>query len=132
MRVYHGITVEKLRETDDVVNEINAPRLLLNRGGIRKANVVLGDFYDDTEDMISRVNDTVVSFGQWYLSKLYSLFESVFKLDSWSGRVEKDLYVIGKRRNFLSEIMRWRTEQMMELIVIVLFVIDVAILVFRI
>lgn len=131
MRVYHDMAANKLMETEEVVDEINSPKLIKYSGEIKKANVVLGDFYDDAESMISRVNDTVASFGEWYLSKQYSLFESVFKLDSWRDRVEKDLSTVGKRRNFLSEIMRWRTEQMMEIIVIVLFIIDVVILVFR-
>jgi hypothetical protein len=128
MRAYHAETAEKLRQTDFVVDTVNTD-LLKRRGGLKKANVILGEFYDDARDTLSRVNDTVVSFGEWYLSKLYSLFESVFKLDDWRGMIENDLQTIEKRRDFLSEIVRWRTEQAMELIVIFLFVLDLILLV---
>jgi hypothetical protein len=128
-RVYHEIAAEKLRETDYVANEVSASKLLWRRGRFKKANVTLGEFYDNAQDMISRVNDTVVSFGEWYLSKLYSLFESVFKLDSWRGMIEKDLEAIEKRRDFLSEVMRWRTEQVMEIILIILTIIDLVLVV---
>ena len=127
-RNFHENAARKMRETDEIVNVTSASFLRIG-GRFRKANVALGEFYDDTQDMISRVNNTVVSFGEWYLSKLYSLFEGVFKLDSWKGLIEKDLEAIEKRRDFLSEVMRWRTEQAMEIIIILLTLIDLIILV---
>ncbi len=131
-RDYHQTAAKKLRETDDVMNELSASKILWNGSKVKRANVMLGEFYDDARDMISRVDDTVVSFGEWYLSKLYSLFESVFRLDNWNGLIETDLEAIEKRRNFLSDFMRWRTEQTMELIFIILTIIDLALVIVKI
>jgi len=127
-RIYHDVAARKLTETEDVVNGMAGSKLMWLKAGISTANIGLGEFYDDTQNMISRVNDTVVSFGEWYLSKLYSLFESVFRLSAWKGRIEKDLEAIEKRRDFFSEVMRWRTETMMEVILIVLTVFDLILL----
>jgi hypothetical protein len=131
-RDYHQTAAQKLRETDEVVNWLSTPKILWSAGKVKRANLVLGEFYDDAREMISRVDDTVVSFGEWYLSKLYSLFEGVFKLDNWNELIERDLEAVEKRRSFLSDFMRWRTEQTMEQIFILLTIIDLALVIVKI
>ena len=124
MRISHRATSEKISETEarmiKVLEEKRSPGKSL-----KELDLQLGKFYDETRDMVNYVDDTLSGFGEWYILKLYALYDDVFKISKWKKSVEDDLDIIDKRWEFVTEMMRNRRSDLLELVVIALIVIEV-------
>ncbi len=127
MRVYRKAIINMLKSTNRMVSEITKLNSLqrVYRKGLKKSNLMLGEFYDKTNDLLNNIIETPFGFGEWYLSKLYSLFSNVFKLDLLKNSLKENLELIEKRRDFISDIIVSIHEDVLEFTIIVLIIIEV-------
>ncbi|MGC8652169.1 MAG: hypothetical protein ACP5UH_02880 [Candidatus Micrarchaeia archaeon] len=124
MRIYDAYITKIIGTTEKLIPNALA---LLKRGALKKLNMQLGSFYSKAMDMLNTVNDTIVGFGEWYLSRLYGLYDEAFKLSYWRGSLEKKLESINNRRTFISDVLRGQRDEILEWIVILLIVVEVVI-----
>ncbi len=124
MRISHSETSSKISETEDRMITILAEKKGPGKT-LKELDLQLGQFYDETRDKVNYVDDTISGFGEWYILKLYNLYDDVFKITKWKQSVEDDLDIIDKRWEFVTEMMRNRRSDLLELIVIALIVIEV-------
>ncbi len=129
MRIYHNILTEKLDTASKTLNSISTfgSARALNPREIGNLNKSLGNIYDSTRAVLNNVNGTVFGLGEWYLSRVYSLFSNIFKLDTWKSSLETDLEAIDKERKFVADIEVSRHESFLEWVVIALIFIEVII-----
>ncbi len=127
MRIYKKAITNMLKSTNKLVSEIaelNSLQRLYNRG-LKKSELMLGEFYDKTNDLLNNIVETPFGFGEWYLSKLYSLFSNVFKLELLKNSLKENLDLIEKRRIFISDIIATIHGDILEFTIILLIVIEV-------
>ncbi|MGC8670133.1 MAG: hypothetical protein ACP5TL_03215 [Candidatus Micrarchaeia archaeon] len=124
MRIYDASMTKIISAAEKTIPETLA---IWKRGNLKKLNVQLGSFYGKTLDMLNIVNDTIVGFGEWYLSRLYGLYDEVFKLSYWRASLESKLEIINNRRTFIADVLRSQWDEILEWIVILLIVIEVVI-----
>lgn len=127
MRVYRKEIINMLKSTHAIVSENSNINFLqkLYKKDLNKSNLILGKFYDKTNDMLNNVIETPFGFGEWYLSKLYFLFSNVFKLDLSKNSLKENLELIEKRRNFISDTIESIHSDSLEFIIIFLIIIEV-------
>ena len=71
-----------------------------------------------------------MGFGEWYLSRLYGLYDEAFKLSYWRASLQEKLETINNRRTFISDMLRGQRDEILEWIIILLIVVEVIIEVF--
>ena len=128
LRIYHALLADRLDSATKALNAINKNGVFSMRSlGIHELNVSLGSIYDDTRNILNNINDTAFGYGEWYLSRVYSLFSGAFRLDAMKGSVEADLEAIDKERKFVSDIEAARHESFLEIVIIALIAIEIVI-----
>ncbi len=123
LMIFHEEVSKKIKDSDKLISEISAGRK--GRSELKKLNYTLSEFYDSTRDMTTSVNDTISGFGEWYLLRLYSLFDDVLKISPIRKSIESDLGIIDKRRDFVSDEIRSSQSDLLEWIIVVLIIIEV-------
>ena len=78
-----------------------------------------------SQHRIHQKNCTISGFGEWYLLRLYSLFDDVLKISPIRKSIESDLGIIDKRRDFVSDEIRSSQSDLLEWIIVVLIIIEV-------
>ena len=127
MRIYHSNLTEKLDSASKVLNSIDTSIFTFGTTEIRNLNKSLGRVYDNTRTVLNNINDTVFGLGEWYLSRVYSLFSSVFKISELQLSIQGDLEAIDNERKFVSDIEVSKHEAFLELVIIALIVIEILI-----
>ena len=125
MMVYHDRIAKVIRDTEGTGSMLSKSGL--RSKGLARTNRSLGESYNRIRDMINSVNDTVSGFGEWYLLKLYSLYDDVFKISAWRDSLEDDMDLIDKRRAIISDAIRSNRDEFLEIIVILLIVVEVVV-----
>jgi len=130
-RVYQG-------EIDKMIDSINEKTLnlqrkpwdiLVNRKNMIKLSTDISNFYTEYKDMIDSVNKIIMSFGDWYLARLYSLLSDSFKLKEIESRLENTFDMLIRIRDFINERISEDSSSFLELIVILLFVAEIIIMI---
>ena len=125
-------------EIDKMIDSINAKtariqrslwNVLGNRRSMIKLSTEISDFYTEYKDMIDSVNKIVMSFGEWYLARVYSLLSDSFKLKDIESRLESTFEMLVRIRDFIKEQVSEDTSSFLELVVILLFVVEIAIII---
>ncbi|MCL4373264.1 MAG: hypothetical protein M1360_01120 [Candidatus Marsarchaeota archaeon] len=127
MRIYDANMTKIISAAEKTIPGV---LVLQKRGTLKKLNVQLGNFYGKTLDMLNIMNDTIVGFGEWYLSRLYGLYDEAFKLSYWRVSLESKLEIINNRRTFIADVLRSQWDEILEWIVILLIIVEVVIEVF--
>jgi uncharacterized Rmd1/YagE family protein len=125
MRISHNSVGDKIKDTEKIMSEVYSPEIKNSMKQLKSLNGSLGEFYDGTKDVVTSVNDTISGFGEWYLLRLYGLFEDVFKIDEWRRSLQNDLEIIDKRRSFVSNMINDNRSENLEIIVIALIVLEI-------
>ena len=125
MRIYHQLLTVKLESSSSVLNSMNPGVLRTKNAEMARINMSLGGVYDSTRTVINNINDTVFGLGEWYISRVYSLFSNVFKLDVLKSSIEKDLEAIDNERKYISDIEAFWHEAFLERIIIALIIIEI-------
>ncbi|MGC8699974.1 MAG: hypothetical protein ACP5RK_03185 [Candidatus Micrarchaeia archaeon] len=129
LRVYKAKTSEILKKTSNAVAELDsmgfAGRLFSNKA--ERLNSELGRFEDDLREMLNRIENTVFSMGEWYLSRLYNLFASAFRLNELKESLIMDSETIEKRKSFVEEIISAKRNDILELVIIFLIIAEIII-----
>ncbi|MGC8478936.1 MAG: hypothetical protein ACP5NE_03355 [Candidatus Micrarchaeia archaeon] len=124
MRIYYDSISKTITHAESLLPSMLT---LSKRGKLKRLNMELGRFYGRTQDMMNTANDTIVGFGEWYLSRLYALYDDAFKLGFWRASLEKQLDILDKRRNFIADVLRSQWDEVLEWIVILLIVVEVVV-----
>ncbi|MGC8647731.1 MAG: hypothetical protein ACP5SA_02835 [Candidatus Micrarchaeia archaeon] len=127
MRIYDSGMAKIISATE---RAIPSSISLFKTGSLKRLNMQLGNFYGKTLDMLNALNDTIVGFGEWYLSRLYGLYDEAFKLSYWRESLQEKLETINNRRTFISDMLRGQRDEILEWIIILLIVVEVVIEVF--
>ena len=90
-------------------------------------NAKLNLFSDNLNEMLNKIDNTVFGLGEWYLSRIYALFVSVFKLDELRRSVEQDASKISARKSIINEKIVAKRNDTLELIVILLIVLEIVV-----
>lgn len=126
MRIYHSILATELDSATRALRFYTDPILSISgRTDLRALNRSLGRVYDNSKAVINNINDTAFGLGEWYLSRVYSLFSNVLKLDVMKASVEKDLEAIDNERKYVSDLEMARRDTFLERIVILLILVEV-------
>ena len=102
--------------------------ILFSRRNMIKLSTEISDFYTEYKDMIDSVNNIIMSFGDWYLARLYSMLSDSFKLKDLELHLENTFDMLIKIRDFIDERIAEDTNSFLELIVIVLFIAEIVIM----
>ena len=92
-----------------------------------KLNNRLGIFQDDLMEMLNRIDNIVFSMGEWYLSRLYNLFASTFRLNELRESLIRDSEIIERRKALVHDVLEAKRNDMLELVVILLILIEIAV-----
>ncbi|VVB76823.1 Uncharacterised protein [uncultured archaeon] len=125
LRIHHNAISKKIADTDLLMAQAFTPNRFSKGVDFGKLNISLGELYGNTKDIITAVNDTIYGFGEWYLVKLYGLFNDAFQIDEWRAYLDSDLETVEKRRAFVSELISVSRARFLEIIVIVLILIEI-------
>jgi hypothetical protein len=129
MRLYHDKLTRQVNDSSRYLESF--PKRGIARYFVdwrtRYLNKNLGMLYDSTRSMLNNVNDTVFGTGEWYLSRIYNTFVSAFKLNEWRSIIESDLEAVGKEREFVSDLIKFDYDVLLEYIIIILIVVEVII-----
>jgi len=102
--------------------------ILFSRRNMIKLSTEISDFYTEYKDMIDSVNNIIMSFGDWYLARLYSMLSDSFKLKDLELHLENTFDMLIKIRDFIDERIAEDTNSFLEIIVIVLFIAEIVIM----
>ncbi len=127
LRVYKTKASEILKKTSSAVAELDRmgfiKKIISNKA--EKLNSELGRFEDDLREALNRIENTVFSMGEWYLSRLYNLFASAFRLNELKESLIADSETIEKRKSFIEDIISTKRNDVLELIVILLIFVEI-------
>ncbi|MEM3180984.1 MAG: hypothetical protein QW091_00275 [Candidatus Micrarchaeaceae archaeon] len=127
LRIYKKRTSEMLASTGFDIESLSSAGFM--RRIFSKKAILLGNklsmFLDSLNEMLNRIDNTVFGLGEWYLSRVYALFSSVFKLSELREAVENDAGKLAARKSIINEVMAERRNDILEFIVILLIVIEV-------
>ena len=102
--------------------------LLTRRNMIRLSNNI-SDFYAEYKDLIDDVNKIVMSFGEWYLARIYAALSDSFRLNDIEKRLQSTFDMLVNIRSFIQDQVSEDSSSFLEWIVILLFVIEIIIIV---
>jgi len=127
LRIYKSKTSDMLKATGSKVEELDRMgfvHTVFSNKAIR-LNTKLSLFLDEMNETLNRIENTVFGLGEWYLSKIYALFASVFKINELKESVENDATKIVARKAIVNEKIAERRNDILELIVILLIVLEI-------
>ncbi len=130
-RVYQ----EEIDRMIDLVNKRfvgirdNPLGILFTRSSLLKLSKDISDFYADYKDLIDSINNIIMSFGEWYLAKVYSILSDSFRLNDLEKRLQSTFDMLVNIRNFIQEHVSEETSSFLEWIVIILFVLEIILIV---
>jgi hypothetical protein len=101
---------------------------LVTRRAMIRLSKEISDFYTEYKDLIGGVNKIVMSFGEWYLSKVYSALSDSFRLTDLEKRLQSTFDMLVNIRNFIQDQVSEDTSSFLEWIVIILFLIEIILL----
>ncbi|MEM3781902.1 MAG: hypothetical protein QXT43_03010 [Candidatus Micrarchaeaceae archaeon] len=127
LRIYKQLTSSMLAKTGaDAESLVNASFM---RRVFSQKPMLLGTklsvFLDSLNEMLNRIDNTVFGLGEWYLSRVYALFASVFKLRELREAVENEAGKLAARKSMINEIMAERRGDMLELVIILLIAVEI-------
>ncbi|MGC8675894.1 MAG: hypothetical protein ACP5T3_00035 [Candidatus Micrarchaeia archaeon] len=127
LRIYKKKTSEMLEQTGADVEALGSARFMKRIFDSRPIALSkkLGGFLDALNEMLNRIDNTVFGLGEWYLSKIYALFSSVFKLAELKGAVEGDANKLAARKELVNEIIAGKRNDTLEFVVILLIVLEI-------
>ncbi len=70
-----------------------------------------------------------MSFGEWYLARLYSLLSDAFRLNDLAKRLETTFDMLVNIRSFIQSQVSEDTSSFLEWIVILLFIIEIILII---
>lgn len=126
------------KEVDKMIDSINDKlknlqvdiwKILLVRRNLIKLSTDISDFYTEYKSMIDDVNKIIMSFGDWYIARLYSLLSDSFKLRDIEFRLEETFDMLIRIRDFINDQVSEDTSSFLEFIVILLFVIEIILII---
>ncbi len=127
LRIYKQMTSSMLLATSKSVEELDRQgfftRIFSNKAIAMHTRLSL--FSDNLNEMLNRIDNTVFGLGEWYLSRIYALFSSVFRLDELRKTVEQDAAKISARSSIINGKIAEKRNDELELIVILLIVLEV-------
>ena len=126
-RIQHKKLVETLKIINKDIEKINTQRFLLKGNKLRKINESLSRNYENSKLILNNVEDTAYGYGEWYLSRVYTLFNEVFKLNNLENILEKDMEAIANEQRFVEDKITAIHENFLEYIVIILIAIEIII-----
>ncbi|MGC8628721.1 MAG: hypothetical protein ACP5T4_00725 [Candidatus Micrarchaeia archaeon] len=129
LRIYKQKTSSMLQATSKSVEELDKQgffeRIISSKAV--SLNAKLNLFSDNLNEMLNKIDNTVFGLGEWYLSRIYALFVSVFKLDELRRSVEQDASKISARKSIINEKIVAKRNDTLELIVILLIVLEIVV-----
>ncbi len=127
LRIYRRKAAELLSSTSKDVGELENMGLLKRTFSSKasKLNNRLNIFADELAEEMNRIDNTVFGLGEWYLSKLYSLFASAFKLQQLREAVAQAASSIAARKELVSEAINAKRNDFLEFVIILLIVIEI-------
>lgn len=129
LRIYKQKASALLKSTSEAVVRLDSmgffERLTSNKAEI--LNHMLVEFSDELMETMNRIENTVFSMGEWYLSRIYSLFASAFRLYELRDALISDAGTIASRSMSVHEVIEAKRNDVLEFIVIVLIVLEIII-----
>jgi len=126
-RVYKEKASAVLKETSNSVAGLDRldffERIFSSR--VEKLNKRLSIFQDDLMEMLNRIDNTVFSMGEWYLSRLYNLFASAFRLSELRESLIRDSEIIERRKALVHDVLEAKRNDMLELVIILLIFVEI-------
>ncbi|MEM0086727.1 MAG: hypothetical protein QW774_00435 [Candidatus Micrarchaeaceae archaeon] len=129
-RAYHDDISKRIKTVNERFSSTvksNPFKIFGARKNLARLSLEIGEFYDETKDMVNSANNIVYGFGEWYLAKLYSLFSESFRLQSWYNSLSENLEMLEKIRSFVEDMVQEETNYLLEVIIIVLIVVEVVV-----
>lgn len=102
---------------------------LMTRRSMMKLSAEISSFYTEYKSMIDDVDKIIMSFGEWYLARLYAILSDSFKLKDIESRLEATFEMLTRIRDIIREQVSEDTSSFLELVVILLFVIEIILIV---
>ncbi len=99
--------------------------ILSTRRNFIKLSKEISDFYSEYKDLIDGVNKVVMSFGEWYLARVYSALSDSFRLQELEKRLQNTFDMLVNIRGFIQDQVSEDSSSFLEWIVIILFVIEI-------
>ena len=130
-RVYQN-EVNKMLDTvnDRFLNMKRNPiYIIFTRRNLIKLSKEISDFYAEYKDLVEGINQIIMSFGEWYLARLYSLLSDAFRLTDLAKRLETTFDMLVNIRSFIQSQVSEDTSSFLEWIVILLFVIEIVLII---
>ena len=128
-RIYKDKVSTLIQKTTTEVNEIGRmsflARLLSNRA--ERLNTTFSEFENEMTYMLNWAENTVFSMGEWYLSRLYGLFASSFRLGELKDSLTRDASTLSTRKELVIEQLREKDNDILEFIIILLIAIELLI-----
>jgi hypothetical protein len=128
-RVYKEKTSIVLKETSNSVAGLDRmgffERLFSSK--LEKLNKRLSIFQDDLMEMLNRIENTVFGMGEWYLSRLYNLFASTFRLNELRESLIRDSEIIERRKALVHDVLEAKRNDMLELVIILLILVEIVV-----
>ncbi|MGC8710598.1 MAG: hypothetical protein ACP5RF_03265 [Candidatus Micrarchaeia archaeon] len=127
LRIYKEKASVLLRNTSEAVAQLDRmgffERMMSSKA--ERLNHTLAEFSDDLMETLNRIDNTVFSMGEWYLSRIYNMFAGAFRLYDLRNAVIGDSATISNRRISVHEIIEAKRSDILEFIVIVLIVLEI-------
>ena len=120
------------RRTNSEINEI-IQRVHLDIGStfqnkssiLKRLHFELGSKLYEGHGLLNLMNNIVYGTGEWYLSRVYNLFASAVNLENEISSLEKNIEYLNEMRTFINEQLAMKREDMLEIIIIILFVVEI-------
>ncbi|MGC9157172.1 MAG: hypothetical protein ACP5GD_03240 [Candidatus Micrarchaeia archaeon] len=92
-----------------------------------KLNMVFSEFENEMTYILNWAENTVFSMGEWYLSRLYGLFASSFRLNELKDSLTRDAGTLSARKSLIIEQLREKDNDILEFIIILLILVELLI-----
>ncbi len=103
--------------------------IIFTRRSMIKLSKEISDFYAEYKDLIEGINQIIMSFGEWYLARLYSLLSDAFRLTDLAKRLESTFDMLVNIRSFIQSHVSEDTSSFLEWVIILLFVIEIILII---
>jgi hypothetical protein len=102
---------------------------VFTRSSMIKLSKEISDFYAEYKDLVEGINQIIMSFGEWYLARLYSLLSDAFRLTDLAKRLETTFDMLVNIRSFIQSHVSEDTNSFLEWVVILLFVVEIVLII---
>ncbi len=129
LRIYKEKASVLLRNTSEAVAQLDRmgffERMMSSKA--ERLNHTLAEFSDDLMETLNRIDNTVFSMGEWYLSRVYALFASSFRLNELKESLIRDAETVSARKELVIEQIREKDSDILEVIIIILIAFEIMI-----